>query len=332
MFLLQVMERNFFVIWQSRVQDGHNEGLFGQLYDSIGKKINHEFQINSFTTGNQYYPSIANNGTTYLAVWTSETQDGDEAGIYGKIIKPGSNSNPLLFDTDNDGLSDAEEFNNSQYPTNPSNPDTDNDGLLDGWEIDNNFNPLNDDSQDDFDNDGLSNAEELIYNTSVIDPDTDNDGMPDGWEVNNDLNPLLDDADNDYDYDGLSNIEEYQNGTLANNSDSDSDGMNDGDEVYVGMEPDNSDSLFALQNITLHDDLNCTTVNWFGSVASPDIEYKILWSDYPWNEWNEVELDNDDIENDDGIRLWIDEGDNDADPPRPQPTNSSNRFYKVIVE
>ena len=33
-----------------------------------------------------------------------------------------------------------------------------------------------------------------------------------------------------------------------------------------------------------------------------------------------------------GIRSWVDEGDNDSVPPRPQPTNSANRFYKVVVE
>jgi PKD repeat protein len=71
-------------------------------------------------------------------------------------------------DTDNDGLSDAEETNT--YGTNPNVADTDGDGIHDGeevtfwgaaWELDS-------------DHDGLIN---------LVDPDADNDGFRDGLEV-----------------------------------------------------------------------------------------------------------------------------------------------------
>jgi len=49
-------------------------------------------------------------------------------------------TNPLVPDTDNDGLGDFQEV--VIYNTDPLDPDTDNDGFLDGLEVKNNFNPL----------------------------------------------------------------------------------------------------------------------------------------------------------------------------------------------
>ncbi len=49
------------------------------------------------------------------------------------------NTNPFVFDTDGDNLSDGEEM--LKYHTNPSDVDTDNDGYNDGDEIKNGYNP-----------------------------------------------------------------------------------------------------------------------------------------------------------------------------------------------
>ncbi|MEI6515250.1 MAG: hypothetical protein WCO77_04670, partial [bacterium] len=84
----------------------------------------------------------------------------------------------------------------------------------------------------DFDNDGLSNAQELLLGTDPRDPDSDHDGLPDGWEAAHGLNPLdASDASLDNDYDGLTNLQEYQNRTDPNTADTDGDGLNDGEEV-----------------------------------------------------------------------------------------------------
>lgn len=69
---------------------------------------------------------------------------------------------PPAVDSDNDGLTDAEEL---QLGTDPLNPDTDGDGLFDGEEV-------------------------KVYHTNPLDKDTDKDGYMDGEEVTNGYNPL----------------------------------------------------------------------------------------------------------------------------------------------
>ncbi len=61
----------------------------------------------------------------------------------------------LVIDSDNDGLTDAEE---KTLGTDPFNPDTDGDGLFDGEEV-------------------------KVYKTDPLNPDTDGDGFKDGAEV-----------------------------------------------------------------------------------------------------------------------------------------------------
>lgn len=60
--------------------------------------------------------------------------------------------------------------------------DSDTDGLADNWEF-SNFGSLAQTGTGDFDNDGLSNQDELAYGTTPTLPDTDGDGIRDGDEV-----------------------------------------------------------------------------------------------------------------------------------------------------
>ncbi len=50
---------SFVVVWQSDGQDGSRKGVFGQLFDRVGAKAGPEFQVNTYTTGNQVNPSVA---------------------------------------------------------------------------------------------------------------------------------------------------------------------------------------------------------------------------------------------------------------------------------
>ncbi|ABW67591.1 choice-of-anchor Q domain-containing protein [Desulfosudis oleivorans] len=121
-------------------------------------------------------------------------------------------TDPLLADTDDDGLDDYEEV--YTYPTDPLDPDSDNDGMTDGWEVANGLDPMDDtDAAEHWDSDTLDNLTEFQYGTDPNDPDTDGDGMPDDWEVANALDPLTDDTGLDPDFDRITNLAEYDTGT-----------------------------------------------------------------------------------------------------------------------
>ena len=89
-------------------------------------------------------------------------RDDDQDGLIN-IKEFTFNTNPLVADTDGDGLSDLNETNSSTYVTNPLSFDTDEDGLSDGLEIMLGANPLNRDT----DSDGLDDYTE--YTTAGMD-------------------------------------------------------------------------------------------------------------------------------------------------------------------
>lgn len=121
---------------------------------------------------------------------------------YAKNLAP-------AVDTDDDGLTNLEEYTNN---TNPLVADTDADGLSDGEEVSaGKTSPLTVDS----DGDGLSDGVEV--NTHLTNPskiDSDGDGLSDGEEIAAQLNPLDSaDKDADADNDGFSNYYELRAGT-----------------------------------------------------------------------------------------------------------------------
>ena len=76
---------NFVVVWESYFQDGYGYGVFGQRYDSSGARAGTEFQVNTYTTNNQYAPQIRGAGQgTFVVVWQSWDQDGANFGVFGQ--------------------------------------------------------------------------------------------------------------------------------------------------------------------------------------------------------------------------------------------------------
>lgn len=90
------------------------------------------------------------------------TEDLDEDGLTN-LEEYLNNANPLVNDTDSDGLFDGEEV--KDYGTNPNDEDSDDDNLSDGEEV-------------------------LVYFTDPNNNDTDGDGMLDGKEIENGTDPL----------------------------------------------------------------------------------------------------------------------------------------------
>ena len=135
--------------------------------------------------------------------------DGDglfncEETIYGTDIE--------IVDTDDDGLNDYYEIKFSL--TNPLEKDTDGNGTEDGDE--------------DFDNDTLSNKEEMIYTSDPHTNDTDGDGLKDNEEIKHNTNVWMQDTDTD----GLFDPLELELGTDPLNPDSNGNDILDGDESY----------------------------------------------------------------------------------------------------
>ncbi|NQD80549.1 hypothetical protein HP436_10205, partial [Pseudomonas sp. CrR14] len=98
----------------------------------------------------------------------------------------------------------------------------------------------------DRDQDGLSDANELLLGTDPDARDTDGDGLWDGFELYSGFDPLTAEpgvAAADPDEDGLSNLEEQQAGSDPHSADSDGDGLSDYDEVnQYGTDPMADDS------------------------------------------------------------------------------------------
>jgi len=132
-------------------------------------------------------------------------------------------------DSDNDGLTDAEE--QAVYSTDPNDPDSDDDGLSDGLEVQIGSEPLETDTDGDGLNDG---AERNEHNSDPTLADTDSDTLTDDAEVLvHGSNPALADSDGD----GLDDADELERGLLLTIADSDNDGLNDGDEIIAGTNP-----------------------------------------------------------------------------------------------
>ena len=74
----------FVVVWQSKDQDGSDFGVFGQRFDRSGGRVGTEFAVNTYTTGPQVRPRVAETGQGIAVVWASGDQDGSASGIFAR--------------------------------------------------------------------------------------------------------------------------------------------------------------------------------------------------------------------------------------------------------
>jgi hypothetical protein len=97
---------NFVVVWASDGQDGNENGVYAQRYNSAGVAQGSEFQVNTYTTDEQDTPAVAmDSAGNFVVVWESWDQDGDENGIYGQRYNSA-------------GVPQGSEFQVSTYTTN----------------------------------------------------------------------------------------------------------------------------------------------------------------------------------------------------------------------
>jgi len=87
LYVTTLSDGGFVVTWESRDQDGSDNGIYGQRYDAQGS----EFGINTYTASNQENPSVTGlSDGGFVVTWTSDDQDGSGYGVYGRRFPPGT--------------------------------------------------------------------------------------------------------------------------------------------------------------------------------------------------------------------------------------------------
>jgi hypothetical protein len=98
---------DFVVVWDSIGQDGSGFGVFGQRYNASGVAQGGEFRVNSYTTGDQNYPSVSSDANgNFLVVWMSSGQDGSVFSVFGQRYNAS-------------GVAQGGEFRVNTYTTSP---------------------------------------------------------------------------------------------------------------------------------------------------------------------------------------------------------------------
>ena len=75
----------FVVVWTSTSEDGSSKGVFGQSFDKNGLKVGAQFQVNTTTTGDQYYPAlaVATDGA-FVVAWESKASEFSQVDVFGQ--------------------------------------------------------------------------------------------------------------------------------------------------------------------------------------------------------------------------------------------------------
>jgi hypothetical protein len=80
-----LVDGGYIVTWQSFGQDGDDNGVYAQIYNSDGIISGNEFQVNSQTADSQSEPTITSlNDGGFVIAWTSNGQDGSAEGVYAQ--------------------------------------------------------------------------------------------------------------------------------------------------------------------------------------------------------------------------------------------------------
>jgi len=78
---------NFVVVWNSYLQDGSSNGVFGRRFDLNCKPLSEEFQINTETSGNQREPSVAMDTIgNFVVVWYGPGENKED--IFARRFDP----------------------------------------------------------------------------------------------------------------------------------------------------------------------------------------------------------------------------------------------------
>ncbi len=73
---------NYVVTWSSKNQDGDGWGVYAQRYNGLGVAQGSEFRVNTTTTGDQRYSTVAMNANgDFVIAWSSKDPSGDDWNV-----------------------------------------------------------------------------------------------------------------------------------------------------------------------------------------------------------------------------------------------------------
>ncbi len=168
----------FVITWYSENQDGSDNGVYAQMYNSDGTKQGGEFIVNSHVDGNQYTPKIeALEDGGFVISWSSFGQDGGAKNIDSGVIP----MNPLSMGVyaqhfDSNGavvgdefqvnthvisdqyVNDIETLKNGNFVVTWSSGDAYRDSIIKAQLFDSNGNNIGDEFQVNTTNDGHSSS------------------------------------------------------------------------------------------------------------------------------------------------------------------------------
>ncbi|MBI1348038.1 hypothetical protein GC163_17330 [bacterium] len=76
---------DFVITWHTESGDASGYGVYARRYESSGTPLDTAFRVNSYTTGNQWFSSVAMDDQGDFAVtWESDGQDSSGEGVYAR--------------------------------------------------------------------------------------------------------------------------------------------------------------------------------------------------------------------------------------------------------
>lgn len=98
---------SFVVAWQAPESGRTDADVFARRYDRAGRPVGGEIRINTHTELFQSDPDVViRDDGTFFVVWTSEEQDGDAAGVFGRAFdRTGAPVGPEIQINDHTALS-----------------------------------------------------------------------------------------------------------------------------------------------------------------------------------------------------------------------------------
>ena len=113
----------FVVVWESKMQDGDDYGVYGQLFDGDGGRLGGEFLANTTVVGVQRWPSVAAAADgRFVVTWTADKQDGDGYGVFGQFYAADGTANSAEFQANsytasNQSVSSVAAFRDGRFVT-----------------------------------------------------------------------------------------------------------------------------------------------------------------------------------------------------------------------